>query len=554
MPKLLPITLLSLLAWLLPLLGCNTIPTNQDAQAQASATAPGFVQLHEAFFVPSCSAEACHSGSVGVAGLSFDDPEKAYETLLDGTPINPRAAELGFRLVKNGEPSQSFLLHKLVTDSLSLSIENLGSRMPIGGLNAPGPKTLEALDAWISAGAPYEGLDVDADFITNEEEDFYIPCDAEDEEGLAACFGDEPNPDEGLRLRTPAMTVEPGQEILVCSHLELTPDEDIYFRAMKGMQMMGGHHVALYAAFAPLESTEPFPCGSGSEMENYRLLAGAFAGRESLVPDDIALRLPAGQQVVIQSHYINPTSEPLVVMDALDLELTTIDEDDVVADNFVINLSAFEIPPQTTAHEATHTCRAGREMDIYTVIGHTHEHGTLLELEWTNPEGETIQLYSETDGVLMREGGSAIILPEPIHLTPEDTLKVTCRWDNPFDESLTFPDEMCAAIMYYSPAVGFLVCGESDEEPEIFGAEGDGVGCVAQGTPGNALGVGEACTVGGGECDDNTEADFCLGIFDAEANFCSFLGCEEDSDCGEGAVCHAQTAGSACVPFACAGQ
>jgi hypothetical protein len=41
-------------------------------------------------------------------------------------------------------------------------------------------------------------------------------------------------------------------------------------------------------------------------------------------------------------------------------------------------------------------------------------------------------------------------------------------------------------------------------------------------------------------------------VFDAQANFCSFLGCKDDEDCGSGAVCHAQTAGSACVPLGCA--
>ena len=518
----------------------------------ASTQSPGFQQLHEAYFVPSCAMGACHSGPTGVAGLSFDNAETAYASLIGAQPINAAAQAAGLERVASGDVNRSFLYKKLSTDALSLETHGYGTRMPIGGLNAPGPKTLEAVSTWIEAGAPFDGVAFEVDFTVVEDQDYYVPCTAEDEEGLAECFGEVDDPAETMRLTTPKMVIGPGEEMLVCSHLELTPTEPIAFRAMKGMQMKGGHHVALYAAFSPVDDTTPFPCGTGAEMENYRLLAGAFAGRESLVPDDIVLQLPPGQQVVIQSHYINPTQEPLVVMDALDLSLTTVGEGDVIADNFVINLSSFDIPPETEGFEVTHTCRAGRDMEIYTVIGHTHEHGSLLELTWTAIDGAQTLLYSESDGIAMREGASALILDSPLRLTPEDTLTVRCRWDNPSDVSLGFPEEMCAAIMYYSPAVGFLVCGDDDEAPEVFGGASDGVGCVSPVAPGNDLGVGEACTPGGGQCDDNTEADFCLGVFDAQANFCSFLGCKDDEDCGINAVCHAQTAGSACVPLECA--
>ena len=111
---------------------------------------------------------------------------------------------------------------------------------------------------------------------------------------------------------------------------------------------------------------------------------------------------------------------------------------------------------------------------------------------------------------------------------------------------------MCAAIMYYTPAVGFLVCGEGDDVPQIFGADTGQAGCQATDAVGNALGVGKACTSVGGECVDNGDAELCLAMFDAAANFCSFLGCGTDGDCGADAICREESGGTACVPLPCA--
>jgi hypothetical protein len=110
---------------------------------------------------------------------------------------------------------------------------------------------------------------------------------------------------------------------------------------------------------------------------------------------------------------------------------------------------------------------------------------------------------------------------------------------------------MCAAIMYYAPATGFLVCGEDDEVPVLFGGESV-AGCVATDSPGNELGVGMACTKTGGECMENETASMCLAIFDPAANFCSFFGCTTDDECGSGAVCYAESGSTACIPNECA--
>lgn len=513
-------------------------------------TAPGYQQLHDSYFAVSCAASACHGEGGGAAGLSFADADAAYDTLLNATPVNPVSAENGWALVTPGDLERSLLWHKVHSDNASLVIDGLGSRMPIGGAGAPGPQTLAAIQAWIEAGAPRDGQPFEADFTTNEDTSLYVDCDATDEAGLRDCFGEEPG-DDIIRYYSQPITVPPRSEIQLCTYLDEITTESVSFRSFRARQMVGGHHSALYVAFAP-EDPGLRDC-TGDAMTNLRILAGAFSGTDGLVPDDVRLDLPANRQVVLQSHYINPTDAPIVVMDAVDLTLTTAEESPVLADSFVLNMDAFEIPPgaENHGHGNGDGCRIARDISLHSVQLHTHENGRLMELVHTPAGEDPYVLFSETDGILMREGAAALLLDPPLELGADDVLQVRCEWSNSTDEALTFPDEMCAAFMYYSPGEGFLLCDDDATEPGLLGA-GGGEGCVDPANPGNELGVGRACTSDGGECLDNGDAILCLATFDERANFCSMFGCETDADCGEGAICRDEGVATACVPVECA--
>jgi hypothetical protein len=61
--------------------------------------------------------------------------------------------------------------------------------------------------------------------------------------------------------------------------------------------------------------------------------------------------------------------------------------------------------------------------------------------------------------------------------------------------------------------------------------------CAAPGAIGNAGGVGEYCTAGGGECDDNDAATYCTVDYqDGAPPFCT-MPCFGPDECGEDATC-----------------
>ncbi len=527
------------------LMGCSTEP---PAPGPTSTTAPGFLQIHERLLVPSCTASACHDGERGIAGLSFTDPRRAYERLVNVAPANGPALEDGLLRVSPGHPDRSLLLWKINHSTAELNERGYGAAMPIGGAHAPGAMTVEAVRSWIEAGAPWDGLDFEAD--TRNAGNGYVECDATDEAGMRACFGEDP-PAGVMRLFTPPITLAPGMDQTICTYLDVTTEQPLLFRATRGKQMTGGHHVAVFYAQMPSANHEPHVC-TDEEMTNYLFAAGAGGegGQDTSMPPGVGLRIDTGRQIVLQSHYINTSDEPRVVMDMVDIELTTIEESPTVVDSFAMIDSTFEVPARTRGYERIKECRIDQEMDIYLLLGHTHEQGVFFEIEHLPASGGPSEtLYHATDGPLLRDNPQIRTWETPMHFNVGDVLRMTCRWDNMTESPLAWPSEMCVGLMYYGPGRGWVTCDSTDETPNW--SDPSATGCAMPTDTGNSLGIGRYCTVGGTECRGNASAPLCLAPFDDASNFCSKLGCDSDDDCGENTTCVIQSAGSACVPSHC---
>lgn len=527
--------------------GCPD-PSDPDP-GPTSDSAPGFVQLYERYFRDSCTASACHDGERGIAGLSFADPRRAYAQLVRVAPVNGAANADGLLRVEPGNPNGSFLVWKLNRSGAELAAHGYGAAMPLASDALAGPRLVEAVRAWIEAGAPYRGRN-DFEVDSRPSTSGYVECDATDEAGMRACFPPNENPDLYLRLFTPPIVVPPGEDATFCTYLNVTTEETLYFRATRGKQMRGGHHIAVFYASAPSDDFTPHVC-TNEEMSNYMFAAGAGGegGQDTNMPPGVALRIEAGRQIVIQSHYINPTREPRVVMDMVDIERTTLEASPTVVDSFALIHSEFSVPPRTRNHVLEKTCRIDEPMDIYLLLGHTHEAGVLFEVErLAGGTGAPELLYHATDGPLLRDNPQILTYNAPLRFERGDVLRMRCGWTNMTDSPLEWPTEMCVALMYYAPGRGWLTCDSGDETPR--GRDPMRRGCAMPGDEGNALGVGRHCTAAA-DCRGNGRATFCLAPFDSASNFCSFIGCRSDDECGDNATCVMRSAGSACVPNRC---
>lgn len=524
----------------------------EDSQGSTPATgAPGYLQLHEAYLANSCGAGACHGGEQGIMGLSFDDPELAYARLIDGTPKMGAAAATGLWLVAPGDPQASYLFHKLTRTNGDLLADDLGARMPLS-LSAASDEVITAIESWIEAGAPYDGAAVSFEEIgdASDEDNQYVSCEAEDEPGMQACFQAPGAGEDWMRLYTPPLTIPAGSERLWCSYIE-APEEDIRLRAATGKQMEGGHHIAIFVGLTGMPEERSIDCTDIS-MGSLRFVTGAggTGGKDLQMPEGVALTIKKGETIVIQSHYINASTEDRVVMDAIDLDLTTIEESPTNADPFSVMDSTFSVPAGAEDYQTVSECGVPGPISLHMALGHTHDYGVLFSMDVVR-DGVAEQIYYATEGPKLRDDPEILFFDEPIELVPGDTIRVTCGWNNTTGHDLGWPEEMCVGLVYYSPGQGFLVCDQGEDLPEIDDGTPAGPGCVGAGAPGNELGVGKHCTIDAPQCPSPL---MCLAPFDDTANYCSVIFCEDDAQCGEGATCVFDDQGSACVPLVCQGE
>lgn len=518
----------------------------------------GYEALFHDYLKPSCSQEACHGGEKGVADLRFVDVAESYEQLIQVSPTNGPAHMAGLKRVMPNSVDQSYLWLKLASAEAELSQRGYGALMPMSSGTQAGPNTLSLIREWIEAGAPLKGstpMDrgIQIDTSPRAGGDLYVQCDFDhqaSEEELRSCFADS-QVEGAIRLYTPPLTIPPRSEILLCSYLKMPIDAPLFVNRTLGQQMNGGHHAAVFLAVSPSDEG-PHECRD-EEMSNFRFAAGAGGGggQDTQLPSGVALKIEPGQQFVIQSHYLNPTDDPLLVMDAVDL--VTLPENEVLAkvDPFALIHGGFEIPPSDEPFEVRKRCRLEQDIDVYMLLGHTHDYGILFEFyHHSQLTGEPRQLYRATDGPLLRDNPEIKYYDPPLPMLAGDEVEMRCLWENDSGAPLGWPEEMCVALMYYGPGLGWMTCDEDDETPNLPSSSTD-EGCVQPGAMGNELGVGRECSPSGGECIGAERATLCLATFDARANFCSFLGCQTDADCGQGAHCLAQGPSTACVPAEC---
>jgi hypothetical protein len=506
----------------LALAGCG----DAGSASEPAPTTPGYVQLHEAYFAPTCSAGACHGGPTGIAGLSFEDPESAYERLIDGAPNMGAAAANGLALVAPGERDQSYLFQKLTRTGADLLGGGLGAAMPLG-LAPASAEVLDAVGAWIDAGAPYDGGEVSFEETSGDpaDGDHYVDCEATDEAGMKACFEAPQDPTQWLRLYTPPLEIPAGSEKIMCSFLHAAED-DIRIRAATGKQMEGGHHIAIFVGLTGVPEDPVIDCDEIS-MGSLRFVTGAggAGGQDLVMPEGVALNIKKGETIVIQSHYINASPVDRVVMDAIDLGLTTVEASPILADPFSVMDSTFSVPPGAENFTVVTECGIPAPMSIHMALGHTHDYGVLFTLEIIKGDVPE-QLYYATDGPTLRDNPEILWYDQPIELVPGDTIRVTCAWTNTSDHALEFPEEMCVGLMFYSPGMGFLICDQGEDLPDLDDGTPAGPGCVPDGHEGNDLGVGKHCTKDAPQCPSPL---MCLAPFDDTANYCSVIFCEDDT-------------------------
>lgn len=285
---------------------------------------------------------------------------------------------------------------------------------------------------------------------------------------ITACAGDSDDgdgtviTDTELTFRTGDFEVPVGDSF-TCFYTDVYSPHELSVYGASGSQDAGGHHIIAY--YADVERpVGSHPC-TDEEMTNLHQIAGTAGQNDTegvlALRDDLALKVPAGKQLVLQAHYINATDAPQTVNDTVSLHL--MDPADVFAyvNYFVTNDDWFEIPANAAYNHTTY-CTVNRDLDVVLSLGHMHEDGRTYHLDIVDGANTVTQsLRNDTwaPSFTSHPPITYYSVSQPLHITAGTRLRQSCDWDNTTTHTLIFPREMCLSFMYYFPGEGDdIVC------------------------------------------------------------------------------------------------
>ncbi len=259
-----------------------------------------------------------------------------------------------------------------------------------------------------------------------------------------------PLPESHEEIVLPEQVIPPATEQQYCLFLPPS-DVDRFMVTFDAYQGKHGHHLLMFQAIQQREPGTVIECSDPAIMA--QLLPAAFS-RNFLPrdpPPNMAVRIKAGAQLVIQQHYVNTSSNPIRTVDVLHLE--TLQESQVETELGFFGLTDvnFSLPPgkQTLQFD----CEVTRpEIRLLMFGPHMHEWGSRFVVEAGAPDSMTIKhevvnwmpSYRDLPPI-------ADFFDDPLVLHAQDKVRVTCEFDNDTDSELKFPTEMCATYGYFYP-------------------------------------------------------------------------------------------------------
>ncbi len=270
---------------------------------------------------------------------------------------------------------------------------------------------------------------------------------------VTACAADPVAQSDTLELATPDLAVAAGADITYCTYIDSEVSEDRDILAFEGTQTQFGHHTILYGARAR-QPPGTHEC-TEADMINVRYLAagGSETGVYE-VPEGIAFRLRAGQQLMIQSHFINTGDTDVQARSSFRVETAAPDPARQVADLFTVVTTEIDVEPHAAGH-ASATCPLGSDLSIIALGGHAHEWGSHVSVART---GEMLYDQPWTAERMFNPVIQRYEVGSPLELAAGDVLQVDCDYQNDTDEPLAFPREMCVSFAFYFPADREIDC------------------------------------------------------------------------------------------------
>ncbi|MDC0678881.1 MULTISPECIES: monooxygenase [Sorangium] len=328
--------------------------------------------------------------------------------------------------------------------------------------------------------------------------------------GATALFGcssssPTPQPSEDEILAPPAegtgvqyrmvSTLQPAQEIERCQ-LFVAPPEGLNVNREVVRFSGGSHHVLLYTTpytsiptetrrGVALDATQVHDCNDGpqADWEVNGVVAGSQSpdGNSFLgdLPDGVALKVPPGTVLLMNTHYLNSSSNPIETDARINLYTIADDEVEVEA-GMLFHYNPFISVPAHGSSTARMRCVTENDISVVRIQSHMHRRGVGYAANKVALDGTMTELYAHDrwEGVPSKEFSPFL------EVKAGESLDYHCDFNNVEDrniaQGLTTRDEMCMLIGPYFPRSPAYENCRTEEGLEAATWFGDGQTTCAQ--------------------------------------------------------------------------
>jgi hypothetical protein len=414
-------------------------------------TEDSFALIQSKILTPSCAKSGCHSSTsdntFAQHGLVLSG-DVAYDNLVNKAPKNAAALADGMSLVKPYQSAKSLLFHKVECDRSHHS-SSYGATMPLGGTNLSNG-AIEFIRRWIEAGAPKTGNVVDVSLLNDN-----VPCNS-NFTPLAA-----PPAGQGFQLVIDRFAVNANFEREVFIRRAIPNTSTVFVNRLQTKGRANSHHFVVYGfnPGTPLPNLDEMrdlrlPNGTVnlqvySQINNeYFIYGGTDVNQDYTFPAGVALRVPTGFSVDLNSHNFNTTNSIVYGENYLNLYTTPAANVQHEAKTLDLKNTDISIPAgQRATFSKTFTFSQARK--VFMLTSHYHKLGERFQIKIAGGARDGEVVYENTDWAhpLVKTFATPIQLQAGEGLTSvvtfNNTTNQTVAW------GLTTADEMSIIFGYY---------------------------------------------------------------------------------------------------------
>jgi hypothetical protein len=259
-----------------------------------------------------------------------------------------------------------------------------------------------------------------------------------------------------VQVAVTARAVPLGTEETACHYMKLPSDVDLAVNRIQINVTGGSHHIHLYR---PFDSSLDVPdhtevCNMAVDFDQWSLIVAAQARKTDWeLPEGVAFHFRAGEQILVQTHFVNVGSLETVGEGKVLMNLHEADPGTITAyagalfgqDRDVV------VPPLSNPTKSA-ACEFPKPVNLIAQTGHYHFRGRRFSTyEWYDGQrGPEIYHHEGYDDPLFLEYRPAF----PI--AAQHGLEWECYWENPNDVEYTFgpftdTNEHCNLFAFYYP-------------------------------------------------------------------------------------------------------